>query len=157
MATQTTKSQEKTKSDTGSDHGQMRRVTDKIDTLRTAVARSTLVASPETIRRLKANDLPKKDVLVIARTAGVMAAKKTSELIPYCHPLPIDLIEVAFEISEDRLDAVATVEAIWKTGVEMEALTAASVATLTVYDMLKPVDQNLEIVSTKLVKKKGGK
>ncbi|MDP3920588.1 MAG: bifunctional molybdenum cofactor biosynthesis protein MoaC/MoaB [Candidatus Omnitrophota bacterium] len=137
--------------------GQMRSVTDKIDTHRIATAVSSVRAKPETLERLKANDVPKKDVLLMARAAGIMAAKKTSELIPYCHPLPIDVVEIHFEITADAVVITALVEALWKTGVEMEALTAASVAALTVYDMLKPVDKDLEIVSTRLLRKKGGK
>ncbi|MBI1977670.1 MAG: bifunctional molybdenum cofactor biosynthesis protein MoaC/MoaB [Candidatus Omnitrophica bacterium] len=135
----------------------MKSVTDKTDTLRKAVATSTVLAKPETLERLKANDLPKKDVLAVARAAGVMAAKKTSELIPYCHPIPIDFIEIDFEVGTDRVVVTASVETVWKTGIEMEALTAASVAALAIYDMLKPVDKELEITTTKLVEKKGGK
>jgi len=132
-------------------------VTDKPTTLRQAVAVSILKAKPETIDKLRENDLPKKDALIVARTAGVAAAKKTPELIPYCHPIPIDSISIEFEVGTDRITTTATVEAIWKTGVEMEALTAASTATLTLYDMLKAVDKEMEITSTKLVKKRGGK
>jgi molybdenum cofactor biosynthesis protein MoaC len=135
----------------------MKSVIDKIDTFRSATAQSTIVAKAETISRLTNNDLPKKDVLVIAKAAGVMAAKKTAELIPYCHPLPLDLIEVSFEVLKDRVVVSATVETLWKTGVEMEALTAVSVAALTIYDMLKPIDKDMEIISTKLIEKKGGK
>jgi len=135
----------------------MKSITHKINTLRKAVAISTLVAKPETIQRLKNNDLPKKDALVVARVAAVSAAKKTHELIPYCHPIPIDSVEIEFEVLGDRVNITASVEALWKTGVEMEALTAASVAVLTLYDMLKPVDKEMEIVSTKLVSKEGGK
>jgi molybdenum cofactor biosynthesis protein MoaC len=135
----------------------MKSITNKISTLRTAVAVSTLLAKPETMERLKANDLPKKDVLVVARTAGVMAAKKTQEWIPYCHPIPIDWVDIEFETLKDRVVVTAAVEAIWKTGVEMEALVAASAAALTLYDMLKPIDKEMEIVSTKLLSKKGGK
>lgn len=135
----------------------MKSVTDKIDTLRKAQAVSTVVTKPEVIERLKTNDLPKKDVLPTARTAGILAAKKTSEIIPDCHPIPLDFVEIEFEIQKDRIVITASVEAIWKTGVEMEALTAASVAALTIYDMLKPVDKELEIASTKLLAKKGGK
>lgn len=135
----------------------MKSVTDKTDTLRKAVAASTVLVKPETLERLKANDLPKKDVLAIAKAAGVMAAKKTSELIPYCHPIPIDSVEINFDVQADRVVITSSVETVWKTGIEMEALTAASVAALTIYDMLKPVDEGMEIVSTKLIKKKGGK
>jgi len=135
----------------------MKAVTEKIETLRKAVAESVVVARPESIRKLLENELPKKDVLVVARVAGITAAKKCSELIPYCHPLPIDFASVEFDVRENRITITATVEAIWKTGVEMEALTAASVAALTIYDMLKPVDKMIEITSTKLIMKKGGK
>lgn len=135
----------------------MKSITNKINTLRKAVAVSTLVAKPETIQRLKTNDLPKKDALVVARVAGVAAAKKTYELIPYCHPIPIDSVEIEFEVLNDRVNITASVEAIWKTGVEMEALTAVTVAALTLYDMLKPIDPEMEILSTKLVSKSGGK
>ena len=135
----------------------MKRITRKITTLRHATASGRVCTTPETIERLKQNNLPKKDVLVVARVAGVTAAKKTSELIPYCHPLPIDSVEVTCEIDDDHIDVTASVEAIWKTGVEMEALTAVSVAALTIYDMLKPVDKNIVIEDIKLDSKRGGK
>jgi len=135
----------------------MKSITSKTTTLRRAAAMARVKASPETIRRMQANDLPKKDVLIVARVAAVTAAKKTPELIPYCHPLPIDSVDVTFEVTEDCVDISVSVEAIWKTGVEMEALTAASVAALTVYDMLKPVDTNIEITSVRLESKRGGK
>lgn len=135
----------------------MKSVTDKIDTLREAVATSTMVAKPEVIEKLLHNDVPKKDILAIARSAGVMAAKKTAELIPYCHPIPLDNVDIQFDVQKDRIIICASVQAIWKTGVEMEALTAASIAALTIYDMLKPIDKGMEIISTKLVSKKGGK
>ena len=135
----------------------MKSITNKIDTLRKATASSVVLATAQTIERLKSNDVPKKDILIIARAAGVMAAKKTQEIIPYCHPIPIDSVDIHFEVLTDRVVITASVEAIWKTGVEMEALTASSVAALTIYDMLKPVDKNMEIVSTKLLVKTGGK
>jgi cyclic pyranopterin phosphate synthase len=106
---------------------------------------------------MRTNDLPKKDVLVVARVAATSAAKKTSELIPYCHPLPVDMVEVEFDVRDDHVGVTARVEAIWKTGVEMEALTAASVAALTIYDMLKPVDKDIVIESVRLEEKRGGK
>ncbi len=135
----------------------MRSVTKKIETLRRATAQTVVHAKAETIARLRANDVPKKDILPIARAAGVMAAKKTPELLPYCHPIAIDWIEIEFEVTETQVAVNATVEAVAKTGVEMEALTAASVAALTIYDMLKPIDDGVEILSTKLLKKTGGK
>jgi molybdenum cofactor biosynthesis protein MoaC len=135
----------------------MKSVTHKTTTLRRAVAFARLKASPETIRRVVANDVPKKDVLAVSRVAGISAAKKTSELIPFCHPLPIDSVDVSFDIKDDHIDVTASVEATWKTGVEMEALTAVSLAALTLYDMLKPIDTNLEIEMVRLKEKRGGK
>lgn len=135
----------------------MKSVSNKVETLRTAVAVGTLEASPEAIRRLLDNDLPKKDVLIVARVAGVQAVKKTSELIPYCHPVPIDHAQVDYEVGERTITVRATVSSIAKTGVEMEALTSASVSTLTIYDMLKPVDKNMVISSIRLVEKTGGR
>ena len=135
----------------------MRSITRKIETLRRATAESRVQAKPETFKRLIENDLPKKDVLAVARAAGVMAAKKTSELLPYCHPIAIDWVDIEYELQETSVIIRATVEAVAKTGVEMEALTAASVAALTVYDMLKPIDAEIEILNTKLLRKTGGK
>ncbi|MBI3252450.1 MAG: bifunctional molybdenum cofactor biosynthesis protein MoaC/MoaB [Candidatus Omnitrophica bacterium] len=135
----------------------MRSITRKTETLRQATAESRLRAKPETLKRLLNNDVPKKDILAIARAAGVMAAKKTPDLLPYCHPIAIDGVELEFDVQETGILIHATVEAVAKTGVEMEALTAASVAALTIYDMLKPIDESIEILSTKLLKKTGGK
>lgn len=135
----------------------MKSITSKTTTFRRATAKACVDASPDTIRRMQSNDLPKKDVLIVARVAAVAAAKKTSEVIPYCHPLPIDHVDVAFEVTDHRVEITVAVEAIWKTGVEMEALTGASVAALTIYDMLKPVDTNIEITSVRLESKRGGK
>src|SRR3989338_6899601 len=115
----------------------MRSVTRKNETLRQARAESRVQAKSETLRRLLTNDVPKKDILPIARAAGVMAAKKTPELLPYCHPIAIDSVEIELEVQETLILIRATVEAVAKTGVEMEALTAASVTALTLYDMLK--------------------
>lgn len=135
----------------------MRNISEKICTLRTATAKTCVTMQSETLERLKQNDVPKKDVLVIARAAAVMAAKKTPELIPYCHGVPLDCVNVNMEYADDAVTIQATVTAIWKTGVEMEALVAASTAALTVYDMLKPIDKTMEIGSLKLVEKTGGK
>lgn len=135
----------------------MRSITHKIETLRRATAESRVKVSPQTLVRLLQNDLPKKDALPIARAAGVMAAKKTPELLPYCHPVPIDWVEIDFDTRGSEIFICATVEAAAKTGVEMEALTAASIAALTIYDMLKPIDEAIEITSTKLLTKTGGK
>lgn len=135
----------------------MKNVSEKIDTLRTATAQSVITASPEAIIRLKNNDVPKKDILAISRASAVIAAKRTPELLPYCHPLPIDCVDVEYDISENSITVTATVTAIWKTGVEMEALMAASAATLNIYDMLKPIDKDMIITATKLIEKTGGK
>ena len=129
----------------------------KAKTLRTAEARAVLSCSPGTTGKILSQDLPKKDPLGVARTAGIMAAKKTPELLPYCHPIPLDGVELHFKLEEGRITALSRVEAVWKTGVEMEALTAVSVAALTLYDMLKPIDDSMEIISVKLLSKKGGK
>lgn len=132
-------------------------VNGKITTKRVATAVAKISMAPETLARLEANDLPKKDVLPIARAAGVMAAKKTPEMIPYCHNLPIEGVSIEFQSGSDHIVVWATVTAIWRTGVEMEALVAATMAVLTIYDMLKPVDKNLEVSNIRLEEKSGGK
>jgi cyclic pyranopterin phosphate synthase len=118
---------------------------------RRAVARATLRTAPETARRLR--ELPKGDALTTAQLAGIMAAKRTSELIPLCHPLPLSHVEVTLELVEAGVEIVAAAETTAQTGVEMEALTAASVAALTVYDMAKAIDQGMTIESVALVEK----
>ena len=135
----------------------MKSVSEKIETLRTASAVSILKTTPEAICRLKANDLPKKDALIVARIAGISAGKKTGDLIPFCHPLPLDLVDIEYEVTLDAVIFTALVSTVAKTGVEMEALTAVSVAALTLYDMLKPLEVELEILSVKLISKRGGK
>lgn len=129
----------------------------KQKTLRKASAEARVRMSQETAKAVAEKKVPKGDVLEVARVAGVLAAKKTPELIPLCHPLPVDFVGMTFDIQEDAIVIQAEVKAVWKTGVEMEALTAVSVAALTVYDMLKPIDQNLAIESVRLVSKSGGK
>lgn len=135
----------------------MKNVLEKIETRRMAKAHTHVKMLPESCKRIASNELPKKDVLPTARAAGFLAAKKTAELIPDCHPLALDAVRIEFELKTDRLEIWATVETIWKTGVEMEALTAVTVAALTVYDMLKPIDSTLVIGETKLLEKTGGK
>ncbi len=135
----------------------MKSVTAKISSLRRATATGRVKTSTTAIQRLKSNDLPKKDVLAVARVAGTQCAKKTFDIIPYCHPLPVDLVEVTFEVGGDYVDIRATVEAVAKTGVEMEALTAVATSALTIYDMLKPIDTGIEIQTVKLESKRGGK
>ncbi len=118
---------------------------------RRAVARATVRMAPETARRLR--ELPKGDALATAQVAGIMAAKRTSELIPLCHPLPLSHVEVSLEVREDGVEITAAVETAAQTGVEMEALTAVSVAALTVYDMAKAIDKQLSVTDVTLVEK----
>jgi cyclic pyranopterin phosphate synthase len=118
---------------------------------RRAVARGTVRMAAETARRLR--ELPKGDALVTAQLAGIMAAKRTSELIPLCHPLPLSHIEVSLDVGEDRVEITSVVETTAQTGVEMEALTAVSVAALTVYDMAKAIDTGMSISEVTLVEK----
>ncbi|HLG93947.1 MAG TPA: bifunctional molybdenum cofactor biosynthesis protein MoaC/MoaB [candidate division Zixibacteria bacterium] len=132
-------------------------VSSKSTTLRRAKAQAVLAARSETIQKVNAGSVPKGNVLELARAAATLAAKRTSELIPLCHPIPLDQVTVEFETQADAIVVLATVQAVWKTGVEMEALVAASTGALTIYDMLKPIDQSLEIRSIKLTEKRGGK
>jgi cyclic pyranopterin phosphate synthase len=118
---------------------------------RRATARGTVRMAPETARRL--HDLPKGDALTTAQLAGIMAAKRTSDLIPLCHPLPISGIEVSLTVGDGVVEIVASVETIAQTGVEMEALTAVAVAGLTVYDMAKAIDKGMVIDEVTLVEK----
>lgn len=129
----------------------------KAKTLRTAVAEARVTMKPETLFRIRQNDVPKGNPLEVARVAAIQAAKSTWQIIPFCHPLPVDFASVEFNLREREIVITTTVKAIYKTGVEMEALTAASVAALTVYDMLKMLDDSLEIRLVKLVSKTGGK
>lgn len=135
----------------------MKSTVDKSTTLRVAVAEAQLVARPEILEALLTGNTPKGNAIDNARVAGVMAAKRTWELIPYCHPLPLDQVIIDFERLETAIVARATVTAIWKTGVEMEALMAANVAALTLYDMGKGLDPNMEIQNVRLIEKRGGK
>lgn len=131
----------------------------KVPTLRTATATATVLLGGAAFRLLRDNQLAKGDALAVAQLAGIMASKRTSTLIPLCHPLPLDHAAVAFELDERRHTAVvtATCRTTGRTGVEMEALTAASVAALTVYDMCKAVSHDIVITDVKLLSKTGGK
>jgi molybdenum cofactor biosynthesis protein MoaC len=135
----------------------MRDVSHKVSTLRTAVAKAILRVSPSTISQIKNNTLPKGNPLDVAKVAAIQAAKNTSQIIPYCHPMPVEYVGVNFQLDEDLIEILVTVKAVYKTGVEMEALTAASVAALTIYDMAKMVDELMQIESVTLVSKTGGK
>ena len=118
---------------------------------RRAVARAEVRMAPETARKLR--ELPKGDALTTAQLAGIMAAKRTSDLIPLCHPLPLSHIAVTLEVGEGSVEIVAVAETTAQTGVEMEALTAASVAALTVYDMAKAIDKEMVIAEVRLLEK----
>lgn len=132
-------------------------VTEKAVTKRTATAEAFFVTTPEVVRRLAAGELPKGEAFGTARIAGIMAAKRTSELIPLCHPLPLTRLEIDFEPSGDRVRVLASVTTRGVTGVEMEALTAASVAALTLYDMAKAVDRRASVTGIRVLSKAGGK
>lgn len=132
-------------------------VSDKAVTKRTATAEALFVTRDDVVAQLMAGDLPKGEALGTARVAGIMAAKRTWELVPLCHPLPISKVSVDFTAESDRVRVTATVTTKGVTGVEMEALTAASVAALTLYDMTKAVDKHAEITGLRVLAKSGGK
>jgi len=140
-------------------HGKARMVDvgDKPVTRRLAIAAGEITLAPETIRLLRENRLAKGDALQVARLAGIMAAKRTHELIPLCHPLQLSHVELEIELKDDRADIRASVRCEGKTGVEMEALTACSVAALTLYDMCKAVDKSMVIGNIRLLRKEGGR
>ena len=129
----------------------------KAETQRMARAGGTIRMRAEALAAIRAGDAPKGDVLGTARIAGIMAAKKTAELIPLCHPLALTSVEITFDYVEGGIAVSATVSLTGKTGVEMEALTAASVALLTVYDMAKALDKGMVIDGVRLLEKRGGK
>lgn len=126
-------------------------------TARRAVARARLEAQPETVAAIAGGTLKKGDALAVARIAGIMAAKKTSELIPLCHPIALNRVEIEIETFGGVITIIATAETDDRTGVEMEAMTAASVAALTLYDMAKGIDRAMRISTVELVEKSGGK
>jgi cyclic pyranopterin phosphate synthase len=133
-------------------------VSPKAETARTATARGRIVMAPETLALIREGRAGKGEVLGVARLAGIMAAKRTSDLIPLCHPLMISKVAVDLEPEgDDAIIIEATVSLTGKTGVEMEALTAVSIAALTVYDMVKAVDRGMRIEDIRLVHKAGGK
>ena len=136
---------------------QMVDVSNKASSTREATATATVRSTAEVLALLGAGDLPKGDALAVARVAGIMAAKRTADLIPLCHPLPIAKVTVDFELDIDSVTVFATVKTLGVTGVEMEALTAASVAALSVYDMIKAVDKHAVLTDIKVLAKSGGK
>jgi cyclic pyranopterin phosphate synthase len=133
-------------------------VSTKPDSERIAVAGGTVFMQPETLRLIQEGTLKKGDVLTVARIAGIMAAKRTSDLIPLCHPLPMTKVGVDITVDEENraIHVRATARTVGKTGVEMEALTAVSVAALTIYDMAKAVDREMRIGDIRLLEKRGG-
>jgi cyclic pyranopterin monophosphate synthase len=132
-------------------------VSNKDITTRIATARGRVKMTPATLTLIREGQAKKGDVLGTARIAGIMAAKRTHDLIPLCHPLAISSVSVDFELGEDQIDVTATVKVTGKTGVEMEALTTVSTACLTIYDMVKAVERSMQITDIRLVKKSGGK
>jgi len=134
---------------------------EKPATARRAVAEGRIVMAPETLAAIRAGNAPKGDVLGTARLAGIMAAKRTGELIPLCHPLGLEAVNIEFAFedwgSESAIRATAAASLTGKTGVEMEAMTAVSIALLTIYDMAKALDKGMEIATVRLIAKSGGK
>jgi len=124
---------------------------------RRAVARAVVRMAPDTVAAVKRGDAPKGDVLGTARIAGIQAAKRTAELIPLCHPLPLSFVDVRLAVAEHGVEIETEARTSGRTGVEMEALTAASVAALTVYDMVKGIERGVEIAELSLVEKSGGR
>jgi cyclic pyranopterin monophosphate synthase len=134
-------------------------VSAKPDTVREAIARGEVAMQPETLAMIAAGRMAKGDVLAVATVAGIMGAKKTSDIIPMCHPLPLTNVSLSFDLDAEhsRVLIMATAKTTGKTGVEMEALTAVSVAALTIYDMCKAVDRGMRLSNIRLVRKSGGK
>ena len=134
-------------------------VTDKSETVRTAVAQTIMVFNEETYNVLKKGYVKKGDILGVAQTAGIMGAKQTSNIIPMCHPLNITSVNIEYTFNDKNLELIiqSTVKITGKTGVEMEALTSASITALTIYDMCKAIDKGIVIKETKLLSKSGGK
>ena len=133
-------------------------ITHKINTLRTAVAQAVVrVSNKKTIEAIEKSLVPKGNVFEMSRAAGLLGIKKTPDLLPDCHPLPIEYANISFEINDLEIKILVTVKTIYKTGVEVEAMHGASIVALNMYDMLKPIDKGIEIHQIKLLEKKGGK
>ncbi|MDX1363599.1 cyclic pyranopterin monophosphate synthase MoaC [Arenibacter latericius] len=133
-------------------------ITHKKDTLRTAIAQAVVqVSSEDTIAAIKNNTVPKGDVFAMSKAAGLLGVKKTADLLPDCHPLPIEYTDIAYSINGLQIQVLVTVKTIYKTGVEVEAMHGASIVALNMYDMLKPIDKGVEIHHIKLILKTGGK
>lgn len=133
-------------------------ITNKVTTLRTAVAQAIVkVSKPETIEAIKTDTVPKGNVFAMSKAAGLLGVKRTPDILPDCHPLPIEFTGIEYEINGLEITVLFTVKTIYKTGVEVEAMHGASVVALNMYDMLKPIDKDIEIHHIKLLNKKGGK
>lgn len=132
-------------------------ITDKIKTLRSAKAQAVVKASNASIEKIHNQEVPKGNVIETAKVSSIIGAKRTPDLIPFCHNLPLNWVETEIVTDDNQILIEVTVKTTYETGCEMEALTAASCAALTVYDMLKPIDKDIEILSVKLLEKKGGK
>lgn len=141
----------------GEGRAQMVDVGNKEETRRRAVARARVTMAPETVTALSDGVVPKGDVLAVARLAGIQAAKRTSELVPLCHPVTLSWVTVDLSLSSESVDVEASAEAIGRTGVEMEALTACAIAALTVYDMCKALDRSITVEQLGLWEKSGGR
>ncbi|MEQ8218904.1 MAG: cyclic pyranopterin monophosphate synthase MoaC [Arenibacter sp.] len=133
-------------------------ITHKKATLRTAIAQAIVqVSSEDTILAIKNNTVPKGDVFAMSKAAGLLGVKKTADLLPDCHPLPIEYTDISYSIKGLQITVLITVKTIYKTGVEVEAMHGASIVALNMYDMLKPIDKGIEIQNIRLLKKTGGK
>ena len=132
-------------------------INNKKESKREATATGTIILSKKAINEIKKEKISKGNVLNTARIAGIMAAKKTSDLIPLCHPIPVEAIKIDFDIEDNNINVLAIVSTTNKTGVEMEALMAVNIACLTIYDMIKSIDKYAKINSVKLISKSGGK
>ncbi len=133
-------------------------ITHKEPTLRTAVAQAIIeVSTQNTITAIQEDRVPKGNVFAMSKAAGLLGVKKTADLLPDCHPLPIEYTDIQYEITGLQIKILITVKTIYKTGVEVEAMHGASVVALNMYDMLKPIDKGIEIKNIKLLKKTGGK
>ena len=132
-------------------------INNKKESKREATATGTVILSKKAINEIKKEKISKGNVLNTARIAGIMAAKKTSDLIPLCHPIPVEAIKIDFDIEDNNINVLAIVSTTNKTGVEMEALMAVNIACLTIYDMIKSIDKHAKINSVKLISKSGGK
>ncbi len=132
-------------------------VSPKFNSLRYAKAEGYLYGNPDALARVADRTVPKGDVLEVARAAGIAAAKRCSDMIIFCHPIPLDWVEVNFEVEPEHIRVIAEVRSVWKTGVEVEAITGVTGALLNAYDMLKPLDDKLSFGGVRVLKKRGGK